>query len=113
MKPFSTLWLAAALGVFGSVGLAQTAPCGGSFSSFMQQVASEAQSRGMPRAAINAVVAAAKQDPKVLRFDRAQGVFRQTFLEFSQRSISGSRLRIGAQKLEQLIRGFLRGIDRA
>ncbi len=108
MKPFSTILPAVALCVAGTASLAQSAPCGGSFSSFMQQVASEAASRGMSRPAINAVVDAARQDPKVLRFDRAQGVFRQTFLEFSQRSISGSRLRIGTQKLEQYSAVFAR-----
>ncbi len=81
--------------------LAQTIPCGGSFSSFMNKVSTEAARRGMPDNAIRAVVSVARHDPQVLRFDRAQGVFRQTFLEFSQRSISASRLRIGAEKSRQ------------
>ncbi|MCF6304883.1 MAG: lytic murein transglycosylase [Rhodobacteraceae bacterium] len=81
--------------------LAQSIPCGGNFSGFMGKVAEEAANRGLPDNAIRAVVAAAQHDPQVLRFDRAQGVFRQTFLEFSQRSISGSRLRIGAEKARQ------------
>ena len=81
--------------------LAQTIPCGGSFSGFMDQVASEAARRGLPQTAIRSVVNVAQRNERVLRFDRAQGVFRQTFLEFSQRSISGSRLRIGAEKNSQ------------
>jgi len=81
--------------------LAQTIPCGGSFSGFMGKVSAEAARRGLPDNAIRAVVAAAKQDPQVLRFDRAQGVFRQTFLEFSQRAISASRLRIGVEKTRE------------
>ena len=88
--------------------LAQTAPCGGNFNAFMQQVGQEARAQGLPQTAINAVISAARQDAKVLRFDRAQGVFRQTFLEFSQRSISGSRLRIGAQKQAQYANVFAR-----
>jgi len=78
---------------------AQSAPCGGSFSSFMQNVADEARSRNLPAAAINAVVGSARQDDRVLRFDRSQGVFRQTFLEFSQRSISSYRISKGAEFL--------------
>ncbi|MBL1438125.1 MAG: lytic murein transglycosylase [Rhodobacteraceae bacterium] len=100
--------LVAALGISASASLAQTAPCGGNFNAFMQQVAQEARAQGLPQNAINAVISAARQDSKVLRFDRAQGVFRQTFLEFSQRSISSSRLRIGAQKLEQYANVFAR-----
>ncbi|MBL4805806.1 MAG: lytic murein transglycosylase [Rhodobacteraceae bacterium] len=91
---FLTLGLAAPV-------LAQSIQCGGSFSTFMRNVAAEAASRGLPDNAIRAVVNAAQQNDRVLRFDRSQGVFRQTFLEFSQRSISSSRLRIGAEKTQQ------------
>lgn len=100
--------LVAALGISASASLAQTAPCGGNFNAFMQQIGQEARAQGLPQNAINAVISAARQDAKVLRFDRAQGVFRQTFLEFSQRSISSSRLRIGAQKLDQYASVFAR-----
>jgi len=102
------LFAALAASLLATTSLAQTTPCGGNFNSFMQQVAREARAQGLPQDAINAVVSAARQDPKVLRFDRAQGVFRQTFLEFSQRSISGSRLRIGAQKRDQYASVFTR-----
>ncbi len=108
MKFISRLFFTALLSASASTSYAQFAPCGGSFSSFMQQVGQEARAQGMPQNAINAVLNAAQQNQRVLRFDRAQGVFRQTFLEFSQRSISGSRLRIGAQKLDQYSNVFAR-----
>jgi len=108
MTLFSKLIPAAFLAALASPALAQPAPCGGDFSAFMQQVGEEARAKGMPQSAINAVLGAAQQNQRVLRFDRAQGVFRQTFLEFSQRSISGSRLRIGAQKREQFSSVFAR-----
>lgn len=108
MKFFSRILPAVVLSAMASTSLAQSAPCGGSFSAFMQQVGTEARAQGMPQNAINAVLAAAVQNPRVLRFDRAQGVFRQTFLEFSQRSISSSRLRIAGQKLEQYSNVFAR-----
>ena len=108
MKTFSRI-LATTLALSSaSAGFAQTAPCGGNFNSFMRQVGEEARAQGLPQSAIDAVLAAARPDAKVLRFDRAQGVFRQTFLQFSQRSISGSRLRIGAQKREQYADVFAR-----
>ncbi len=108
MSLFPRLISAALFGLFASQSFAQSAPCGGNFNAFMQRVAREASAQGLPQDAINAVVSVARQDPKVLRFDRAQGVFRQTFLEFSQRAISSSRLRIGAQKREQYASVFAR-----
>ncbi|MEX0968857.1 MAG: lytic murein transglycosylase [Paracoccaceae bacterium] len=88
---------------------AQSAPCGGSFSGFMQNVADEARARNLPTAAINAVISSARQDDRVLRFDRSQGVFRQSFLEFSQRSISSYRISKGAE----FMRDYRSILDRA
>lgn len=61
---------------------------------------------------------AAEIDPKVLSRDRAQGVFKQTFLEFSQRTVSQARLDIGRQKMKQYADVFARaeqefGVPRA
>lgn len=92
---FAAPFLAATL--FLSPITAQTAPCGGSFSGFMADIAAEARQRGLPERSINTVTASARQDERVLRFDRSQGVFRQTFLEFSQRSISSYRMNKGAE----------------
>lgn len=103
--------LLAAAGILASIAIgaqAQTAPCGGSFSSFMKGVAAEAKSQGLPAGAINAVVGAARQDAQVLRMDRGQGVFRQTFLEFSQRSVSGYRMKHGAGNMQKYASVFAR-----
>ncbi len=108
MKTIATALSIALLGLSPAISQAQTAPCGGDFAAFMQQVGAEARSQGLPETAIDAVIRAARIDEKVLRFDRAQGVFRQTFLEFSQRAISGSRLRIGAQKRAEFADVFAR-----
>ncbi|HCV70388.1 MAG TPA: lytic murein transglycosylase, partial [Agrobacterium sp.] len=63
---------------------------------------------GVPAAAIEKALAGAQIDPKVLSRDRAQGVFRQTFLEFSQRTVSQARLDIGRKKLQELSSTFAR-----
>ncbi len=44
----------------------------------------------------------------MLSRDRAQGVFKQTFLEFSQRTVSQARLDIGRQKMKQYADVFAR-----
>ena len=76
-------------------------PCGGSFNNFMQKFGQTAISKGVPSQAVNAVLANAKHRNDVLKLDRSQASFKQTFLEFSSRTVSSNRLQIGAQKLQQ------------
>jgi len=71
---------------------AAAAPCGGDFSAFLAAMAEEAVAAGVPPDAAREFLSGARQDQKVLKADRSQGVFRKTFLEFSQSLISKSRL---------------------
>lgn len=82
--------------------------CGGDLGTFLQGVRQEAAARNIPADAIEKALAGAAVDPKVLARDRAQGVFRQTFLEFSRRTVSQSRLDIGRKKLQELSNVFQR-----
>lgn len=77
------------------------AACGGDLPSFLAGVKAEALAASASPEAIEKVLAGAQIDPKVLSMDRSQGVFRQTFLEFSQRTVSQGRLDIGRQKMKQ------------
>ncbi|SOC40329.1 lytic murein transglycosylase [Rhizobium subbaraonis] len=89
----------------------QAAPavaCGGDLTVFLQGVKDEALAKGIPAAAVDRALAGAAIDQKVLSRDRAQGVFRQTFLEFSKRTVSQSRLDIGRKKLQDLSDVFTR-----
>ena len=86
--------------------MAQT--CGGDLGSFLQGVKAEAAAKGIPADIAERALAGAQIDRKVLSRDRAQGVFKQTFLEFSQRTVSRARLDIGAQKLKQYAEVFQR-----
>ncbi len=87
---------------------AQNVPCGGDFNSFLSGLASEAAQRGIPQNAINATLSGARLDQSVLNRDRAQGVFKQTFLEFSQRSVSGYRMNNGAANMQKFAAVFQR-----
>ncbi|MBB4063529.1 lytic murein transglycosylase [Gellertiella hungarica] len=80
---------------------AAAAECGGDFKAFLDGVAAEAKAAGSSDAAIAKVLGNARIDQKVLSMDRAQGVFKQTFLEFSKRTVSQARLDIGRQKMKQ------------
>ncbi len=73
-------------------------PCGGDFGSFVAELKQEAVSRGHYPADANLFFTPVRQDPAVLRADRAQGVFQKTFTEFAQRLISSNRLNTGKAK---------------
>lgn len=82
------------------------APCGGDLGAFLDGVRAEATAKGIPSDAIDRALAGAQIDKKVLSRDRGQGVFRQTFLEFSKRTVSQARLDIGRQKIKQYADAF-------
>ena len=86
----------------------QQQQCGGDFKAFLDGVAAEAKAAGSSDAAIQQVLGNARIDNKVLSMDRAQGVFKQTFLEFSKRTVSQARLDIGRQKIKQYADVFAR-----
>lgn len=80
--------------------LAQQVACGGDLAPFLAGVKAEAVASGVPAAAVDQAFAGARLDKKVLGMDRGQGVFRQTFLEFSKRTVSQARLDIGRHKMK-------------
>lgn len=80
---------------------AAAAECGGDLKAFLEGVAAEARAAGSSDEAISRVLDNARIDEKVLSMDRAQGVFRQTFLEFSKRTVNQGRLDIGRAKMKQ------------
>jgi len=87
---------------------AHALPCGGgSFEAWLEGFKREAATNGIgPRgvAALNGIAF----DQKVIDRDHRQGVFRQTFEEFSARMISADRMRVGARKLKQYAGTFER-----
>jgi lytic murein transglycosylase len=54
-----------------------------------------AVAKGHSQNTVNAFFRTARQDPKVLKADRAQGVFKRTFTDFSRRVISQGRINNG------------------
>src|SRR5690606_11787586 len=103
----STSRLALALTAFlATSSLAAAQQCGGDLGAFLEGVKAEAVAAGASSEAAEAALAGAQIDQKVLSRDRSQGVFKQTFLEFSQRTVSQSRLDIGRQKIKQYAEVF-------
>jgi len=68
------------------------AQCGGSFSGFVKDLKREAINSGHNAATTKAFFKSVKQDPKVLRADRAQGVFQKPFIDFTRHLISQNRV---------------------
>ncbi len=85
--------------------------CGGDLATFLKGVKDEAVAKGVPAEAVDKALAGAQIDQKVLARDRAQGVFRQTFLEFSQRTVSQGRLDMGRKKIQEYSSVFKRAED--
>ncbi|MFT6647953.1 lytic murein transglycosylase [Pseudophaeobacter arcticus] len=84
------------------------AQCGGSFSDFVKSLKQEALTAGYDRATVNGFFKGASQDSKVLRADRAQGVFQKPFVEFSRHLISQSRIDRGRSMAEKYDSTFRR-----
>lgn len=83
--------LALALTLLASTAQAQI-PCGGSFSSFIDGVKSEAAATGVDAATLDSFFAGVQQDAAVLRADQSQGVFQKDFISFSRALISQNRI---------------------
>lgn len=79
--------------------------CGGAFAPWLKDAVAEAGQSGVGEKGQKAL-SRARQDPKVLRRDRAQGVFSQTFLEFSGRMVSSYRLKNGQANMRKYKRVF-------
>ena len=77
---------------------ALAAPCGGDFGDFVTAIKAEAIEAGHDPAAVDAFFANVRQDPRVLKADRAQQVFQKPFLDFSRALISNNRIQTGTAK---------------
>ena len=76
-----------------------SAQCGGSFASFVDGLKADATAQGQSAATLDRFFAGVRQDPAVIRADRAQGVFQKPFIDFARALISQNRIDNGAQNL--------------
>lgn len=98
----STFFATLLTGLFlGGPVLAQTCHPEGSFEGWLQSFRSEAANSGISQDAIAAGLNGVRFDPEIVKKDRAQGVFSQTFLEFSDRMVAQYRLDQGRANLKK------------
>jgi lytic murein transglycosylase len=81
--------------------------CGGDFDAWKKGFEAEAGQQGIGPKGQQALDAA-QIDPNVIKRDRAQGVFAQTFVEFSSRMVNAYRLKQGAANLKKYADVFQR-----
>ena len=81
--------------------VAYTKTCGGNFNGWMTALKVEAVSKGHTKSEVNKFFRSARIDPKVLKADRSQGVFRLTFSEFAGRAISSNRMNNGKKNMKK------------
>lgn len=93
--------LAAGLAILMATPAVAQSGCGGSWSSFLGGLRDEAVRGGLPASTAERFFGPLRQDPEVLRRDRAQGFFQRPFVDFSQRLISQNRLDRARQMLSQ------------
>jgi lytic murein transglycosylase len=63
------------------------APCGGDFDAWLEAFEQEAAANGVSQQTIQSALAGVTFDPTIIARDHAQGVFRQTFEQFSGRMV--------------------------
>ncbi|MFY9763330.1 MAG: lytic murein transglycosylase, partial [Xanthobacteraceae bacterium] len=90
--------MAAAAMAAATVPVRAAAPCGGDFGAWLQGVKQEAAADGISQAAIQSGLAGVTYDPTIIARDHAQGVFRQSFEQFSGRMVP-PRLARARQKM--------------
>ena len=77
------------------------AECGGNFNAWKRGVAAEALDEGVSRRIVDWVVPQLGQSGAVLRRDRSQGVFAQTWVKFASRMANDFRIQTARKKISR------------
>ncbi len=108
LKGLLAAMAASALVSFASGGAlaACQSPSPAQFPAWLQDFKQEAASQGISRQTIDAALAGVRYDPSIVAKDRAQHVFAQDFLQFSNRMVANYRLQHGANNLKKYAQTF-------
>jgi len=97
--------VASALAMVIAAAPAAAQQCGGSFNAWLGGVKQEAAANGVSNRALG-VLSQVSRDKRVISRDRKQGVFAQSFKQFSGRMVSQNRLDHGRKNLKKHARTF-------
>lgn len=73
----------------------------GSFDRWLQDFRAEALASGLSQRTVSSALDGLRYDPGIVRKDRAQSVFSQAFLEFSNRMVAPYRMQTGTKLLKK------------
>jgi lytic murein transglycosylase len=99
------LWAMASLAA-SSPSLAAACANPATFNNWLQGFKKEAIAQGISPQTVNYALSGLTYDPATIAKDRGQGVFAQTFLQFSSRMVSNNRLQMGAALLKKYANVF-------
>lgn len=74
---------------------------GDGFADWLTGYKTQATAAGIPADVVDNALAGIAFDPAVIKKDRGQGVFNQTFAEFAGRMVNNNRLTIGGQRIQK------------
>jgi len=81
--------------------LAATCHNSGSYERWLEEFKKDAAAQGISPRVITEAAPSMTFDPGIIRRDHGQGVFQQTFLQFSDRMVGGGRIPTGLAKIRQ------------
>lgn len=99
LKLAMAIWLSATMA--GTATAATACQNTGSYERWLEAFKNDAAAQGISKRVIAEAAPSMTFDPAIVRRDRAQGVFNQTFLQFSDRMVGGGRIPNGLAKMKQ------------
>ena len=99
--------LAAALFLF-ATGPALAAKCGGDFGTWLAAFKKEAAAAGISEGTLNAALSGVTPSAAILKLDRKQGYFKQSFEKYRAKRVTAAHIRIGKEHLKRSAAFFAR-----
>ncbi|WP_237152767.1 lytic murein transglycosylase [Oryzibacter oryziterrae] len=99
MKSALHLPLIAALLLPSAAAAATCSAKGDGFDGWLAGYKGDLTKAGVAQSVVDSALAGVSFDPAVIKKDRGQGVFSQTFAQFAGRMVNSNRLQVGAQKI--------------
>ena len=85
----------------GLAGSALAAPCGGDFSTWLAAFKKEAAAGGISPGVLNAALAGVTPSQAILKLDRKQGYFKQSFETYRSKRVTPAHIQAGKARLKQ------------
>lgn len=101
-----TLFLSLTLGLLGASSVQAACTNTNDFGEWLGAFKQEAVAAGLSKSVVNTALNGVTYQSSVIKRDRSQGVFSQTFLQFSDRMVNQNRLDIGRSMVKKYANSF-------